>query len=81
MDSNEIRSIVTQVVIGFNGNNLKNDQTFSDAGIDSLDHMNILLFIEEKIDIKIPDEDVEECNSIDNIKAYIKNRNAWLWLR
>ena len=76
MDSDEIRSIVTQVVIGFDSKNLKNNQSFLDAGIDSLDHMNILLFIEEKMDIEIPDEDVEKCNSIDNINTYIKNRNA-----
>ena len=71
MDSNEIRNIITEVVIGFNVNNLEDHQSFSEAGIDSLDHMNILLYIEENVGIEIPDSDVDKCNSIENIKSYI----------
>jgi|SaaInlStandDraft_3_1057020.scaffolds.fasta_scaffold254344_2 acyl carrier protein len=76
MDSKKIKDIVAQVVIGFNIDNLKNDQFFLDAGIDSLDHMNILLAIEEESNIKIPDEDVEKCSSIDGIESYINNEES-----
>jgi len=38
----------------------------------SLDMANVLLQIEEKFNIKIPDEDVEQLDSINSIVAYIQ---------
>ena len=43
-------------------------------GIDSLDMMDFFLEIEEKYDFHIPDEDVEELKSLDNIKAYLEDK-------
>ena len=50
------------------------DSLFRDNGIDSLDMANLLLSIEEKYTIKIPDEDLYELISIDAIENYLIRR-------
>ena len=45
------------------------DRPFKDLGIDSLDLMSLLLDVQEKFKIKIPDEDV---NNITNLRAIAK---------
>ena len=72
MKTEQIKDVITEVVIGFDIENLREDQNLLDAGIDSLDHMNILLAIEEQCGIEIPNQDVEECTSIEGILLYIQ---------
>lgn len=50
---------------------LKNDVPLREQGIDSLDVVNIYLLLEEKFDIKIPDEDLNQVLSINDIIQYI----------
>jgi len=45
-----------------------------EQGIDSLDMLNVYLLIEEKYNIKIPDEDIPKLTSIKNIVDYIKSK-------
>ena len=73
MNTHEIKEIITRVVIGFDIENLKEDENLFDEGIDSLELMNILLEIEEQYGIEIPDEDVDKCNSIEGIVRYLQN--------
>ena len=72
MKTEQIKDLITKVVIGFDTENLREDQNLLDAGIDSLEHMNILLEIEEQCGIEIPDEDIEECSSIRGILLYLQ---------
>jgi acyl carrier protein len=72
INSEQIKDIISEVIIGFDIEKLGQDQNFFDAGIDSLDHMSILLAIEEKHDINIPDDAVEKCSSIEGIISYLK---------
>jgi acyl carrier protein len=65
-----IRSIINETIIGVDGNALSIEKVFKEAGIDSLDQLNILLAIEEKFELRIPDEDVKSCNSIQAILNY-----------
>jgi len=51
---------------------IKNDTNFEDAGLDSLDRMNLFLDIEERYKIKIEDEDFNKLNCIDDIVLYLK---------
>ena len=67
-----IKEVIVDTIIGFDIESIKEDQVFSTAGIDSLDHMNLLLAIEEKFDIFIPEEEVEQCSSISGIASYIE---------
>ena len=50
---------------------MREDQSFKEAGVDSLDQINILLAIEEKHGYKIPDEDVKLCKSIRSTLDYL----------
>lgn len=72
----DIKNVIADSVMGFDVSTLKNDQDFLDAGIDSLDHLSILLALEENLGIKkIPDEDIEKCGSVSGILKYLSNEN------
>jgi len=53
---------------------LKNDVALTEQDIDSLDMANIYLIIEEKFDVKIPDEDITKLSTIDGIISYLANK-------
>ncbi len=67
----EIRNIVEEAETMVEMDTLVNDVPLTDQDVDSLDMANILLLIEEKYDIKIPDEDMSQIQSIDDIVTYI----------
>jgi len=70
----DIRNVIQSSVIGFDLDQLRDDQDFLDAGIDSLDHLSILLALEEKLGVKkIPDNDIDKCRSISGILDYLTN--------
>ncbi|HSI57155.1 MAG TPA: acyl carrier protein [Ideonella sp.] len=71
--SENIRAVIQDIVLGFDASALKDDQTFRDAGIDSLDFINILFAIDERHGTHIPDEHVKQCNSIQAILDYVNN--------
>lgn len=48
------------------------DVSFYDQGIDSLDALGIVLRVEEVYGLKIPDEEVENLDSIAALAAYIE---------
>lgn len=50
------------------------DANLRDIGADSLDIMNILLAVQEKHDIEIPDEDVENLQTVSAICSYIQKK-------
>ena len=50
---------------------LRDDQLFRDAGIDSLDHLNVLLAVEEQFGVEIPDEDSKSLNTLNALLAYL----------
>ena len=75
LTSENIKNIISEEIIGYDISILNEDQNFQEAGIDSLDHMNILLAIQEKHDIHIPDDAVEKCSSISGIISFVKDNN------
>jgi len=42
-----------------------------DLGADSLDSIELVMALEEKFDIEIPDEDSEEINTVGDVVKYI----------
>jgi acyl carrier protein len=44
-----------------------------EAGIDSLEMMSVFLGIEEKYGIHIPDQDLDQLDTVDNIIHYLQN--------
>ena len=69
--ANDIRILIQENVMGVDAMSLDENQNFKEVGIDSLDHINVLLALEEKHGCKIPDEDVKLCKSISATLAYI----------
>jgi acyl carrier protein len=69
--ADDIRVLIQENVMGVDAMALGEDDNFKQAGIDSLDQINVLLAIEEKHGYKIPDEDVKFCKSIRSTLDYL----------
>jgi acyl carrier protein len=69
--SSKLRAIIEQTVAGFDASAMGDDQLFRDAGIDSLDHLNVLLAVEEQFGVEIPDEDSKSLNTLNALLAYL----------
>jgi len=52
------------------------DQSLFDLGIDSLDHASILLQVEERFGVKIPDEAAEALTSVSAIAGFVTSCRA-----
>lgn len=72
----EVVEIIRNVGIAGNFNTLDHDALLRENGVDSLDMANILLSIEEKYGVKIPDEDIEKLDTINAIALYLSNKQA-----
>lgn len=66
----DIRRVIGESVANFDATSLNPAASFSDAGLDSLDHASVLLALQEEYGLEVPDEDVDLCNSIESILAY-----------
>ncbi len=49
------------------------DKTLFDYGLDSLDFSAVLLALEEKYGVTIPDEDMESLETVNQITAYVED--------
>lgn len=68
----DILSIIESVGVSVDVAKIESNMTFKEAGIDSLEIMNVFLGIEEKFGIKIPDEDIDTLKSIDDVISFFK---------
>lgn len=48
------------------------EMDFYTQGLDSLDHVQILMKIEEMFGIQFADTDYDSCNSLDSIEAFLR---------
>lgn len=71
-----VKEVIEEAEVLCDTNEMKNDIPLSEQGIDSLDVVNIYLLLEEKFDVKIPDEDLTKVQSIDAIIEYINNKSV-----
>jgi len=69
-----IKEIIEKAEVLGDTKELINDLALSEQGIDSLDIVNVYLLIEEKFDISIPDEDLEQVKTIDDIVKYVNTK-------
>ncbi len=67
----EIRSIIEEADTMADMATLDNDIALPEQDVDSLDMANILLLLEEKYNVKIPDEDMSQVQSINGIVQYL----------
>ena len=60
--------------LGINQDSIKDESNFiNDLGADSLNIVEIVMEIEDEYGIVIPDEDVEQLNTVGDLKNYIKD--------
>jgi acyl carrier protein len=69
--NNDVRTIIAEVSILGNLSNIRDSISILDQGIDSLEAINIYLLLEEKFNVRIPDEVLDSVESIDSIVEYI----------
>ena len=54
---------------------VKPDTSFiEDLGTDSLDTIELVMALEEKFNIEIPDEDTKEMNTVADVVKYIRSK-------
>ena len=69
-----VKEVIVEAEVLGDVNEMKSDVALSEQGIDSLDVVNVYLLLEEKFEISIPDEDLPQVRTIDNIVEYINNK-------
>lgn len=69
-----IKDVIAEADILTDTAEIKKDIPLREQGVDSLDIVNIYLLLEEKFEVKIPDEDLEKVTTIDEIINYINNK-------
>ncbi len=66
----DVRNTIAEAVPAVNATKIDVDTEFRELGIDSLDFSAILLALQEQYGLVVPDEDLEQVNSIGKILAY-----------
>nr|WP_319000978.1 acyl carrier protein [Clostridium estertheticum] len=71
----EIRTCISSQ-LNIDEEEIKIESSFmNDLGADSLDIVELIMELEEKYDIEIPDEDVEKIATVGDIVEYIKTHS------
>jgi acyl carrier protein len=70
----DIVAVIRQVKVVDAPENLRTDVKLTDQGIDSLGMFSVILGLQEKHEIEIPDADIDMLNTIDELMSYIENR-------
>ncbi|MBK2105441.1 acyl carrier protein [Francisella philomiragia] len=70
----DIINTIKEADVMFSTDNLQDDISLADQGLDSLDAVTVYLLIEEKFDIKIPDADLEKVQTLGDIVNYVNNK-------
>ena len=73
IEVNEIKEIIMATGTNADIESLGENESLEEAGVDSLEVFNVLLGIEEKYEIKIPDEDIDNLGTISQIINYIES--------
>lgn len=70
----DIKEVIAEAEVLGDVSELKTDTPLSEQGIDSLDVVNVYLLLEERFNIKIPDEDLIKVQTIDAIVDYVNHK-------
>ena len=72
----DIIAAIQQAKVVDAADSLRSDIKLTDQGIDSLGMFNVILVLQEKYAIEIPDPDIDRLNTIDELIAYLNTRLA-----
>jgi acyl carrier protein len=73
---NTIRELLHQVIPAAEPSSFKGNIPLDEQGVDSLDMSHVMLLVEEKLGVRIPDEDLDSLRTLDDIVAYVTNKSA-----
>ena len=72
----DVKAVVIEQ-LSVNADEVKEESKFvEDLGADSLDVVELVMALEEKFDIEIPDADAEAIATVGDALKYIENHNA-----
>lgn len=70
----DVKAIVVEQ-LGVDANEVKMESKFvDDLNADSLDVVELIMALEEKLGVEIPDEDAEKLASVGDVVAYIDSK-------
>ncbi len=59
-------------ILSISKNEIDNDRSLYDLGLDSLDAVELVMSVESEFDIEISDDAAEEVNTVGDIIAYVR---------
>jgi acyl carrier protein len=72
----EVKEVVAEQ-LNVNADDIKEESKFvEDLGADSLDVVELIMELEEKFDIEIPDADAEKIATVGDVIKYIEEHSA-----
>jgi len=72
----DVKEVVVEQ-LNVNADEVKEDSKFvEDLGADSLDVVELVMALEEKFDIEIPDDDAEGIATVGDAIKYIESKNS-----
>ena len=70
----DIKEVVVEQ-LSVNPDEVKEESKFvEDLGADSLDVVELVMALEEKFDIKIPDDEAEKIQTVQDVLSYVENK-------
>jgi len=70
----DIKEVVVEQ-LSVSADEVKDDAKFvEDLGADSLDVVELVMALEEKFDIEIPDDEAEKIATVADVVAYVENK-------
>ena len=70
----EIKEVVVEQ-LSVNADEIKEDSKFvEDLGADSLDVVELVMALEEKFDIEIPDDEAEKIQTVKDVLDYVESK-------
>lgn len=77
----DVKAVIVEQ-LGVSADEVRLDSKFvDDLGADSLDVVELVMALEEKFSIEIPDEEAEKISTVKDVVEYIeKLKNKWYFL-
>lgn len=72
----EIRSIIGNAVEGFDAQGIAADARFLEAGMDSLDMATVLLEVQEKFDVVVPDGQEDNYDTLEKLVVFVQQNRT-----
>ncbi len=74
VDKISVLEVIKNSGISADFESIADGDSFTDAGVDSLEIMNLFLAIEEEYDIKVPDDKLDELLNLETLTNYLSSQ-------